>query len=148
MPIDMKQHHQDLIRQMIGSPEIPDSVASLYERVKLVIDRVSAGEMHPQVLALIAVLGAANDEIDINEPPEPMDEDDGPVLGNPNVNWNDLRPGVPVTCDWHGIKKGKFLNPVGRKKVRIQLETGPQVMRASRVRVDNTEPEEAPLVEA
>lgn len=140
MPIDMKQHHIDILRQMIGTPEIPDSVKAFYDDVKLAIDRASAGEMHPQTLALIAVLGSRADGVDISEPPEMVDDEEGPVMGNPNIDWIQVKAGAPVTCDWHGIKKGTFLNIAARGKVRIQLEDGPRVMRANRVRVEALEP--------
>jgi hypothetical protein len=137
MAEDIRDIHLQWMRQMLGCVELPKEVLDLYCEVKLANDRVSGGELNPQVLALIAVWGARKAGMDLMDPPEVDDGEDDDERGDTEINWSLVPEGAPVIADWQGgRKRGTFQGVAPRNKLRVKLETGAmKLIRARRVEV-------------
>ena len=135
--IDIKEHHRDLMQQILGTPDLPREVLDLYTLVKLGVDRISGGDMNPQILTFIAVVGAQRAGYDMLDPTGLNEEEDEDLEDTLNsVDWPTVPKGAQVVCNWHGEKPGTFLNVAGQGKLRIQIDNGPiRVIRARRVKL-------------
>lgn len=150
MAIDIKETHLDWLRQACGCMVLPDEVVDLYNKVKISCDRISAGDLHPQVLVLIGVLGCERAQVDVSEPADLDEEDEDEVLEvsedrSGEVDWATLSKGTPVNVQYiRGIKQGKFQNVVDKGRLAIKFESG-RLRCVHRKRVALVKPGNIPL---
>ena len=103
----MNEHVKDVFSRMLGTKELPEKLVELYEKTKLLNDRVAPGPMPVSTYAILAILSGAAKTADRNAEPA-------------KVKWDDVKKHTPVIAFWEGTARtGEFLSQCGTKNPRM-----------------------------
>jgi len=119
----MDQRTAELLRVMLRVEEVPADLIELHDEAVEFSGPVDGSPMSAHELALLIVMA---------------DRLPGVMSHAMFTFWDRVTPGTEVMVDWHGTREGKFVRPLDKQRLLIQLPGGVRAIRAKRVRLLET----------